>query len=119
MNPYSWTKNKWRKWNEANRHVVVHAINFMWFSIACPLYNLCTTKCTYHNFSKSYESWEQIRLSVGYKEYYRLASVGILGKKSKPRVGKLGWHGNFDMEFERNTLGYFVQNPVCGFFELF
>ena len=43
---------------------------------------------------------------------YRLASVGILGKEREPEVGKLGWHGNFDTEFERNT----VQNPVFGFF---
>ena len=45
----------------------------------------------------------------------RLASVGILGKEREQGVGKLGWHGNFDTGFERN----FVQNPVCGFFELF
>ena len=47
---------------------------------------------------------------------FRLASFGILGKEREPRAGKLGWNGNFDTEFERN---YFVQNPVCGFFELF
>ena len=48
----------------------------------------------------------------------RLASVDILGKEREPGVGKLGWHGNFDTGFERNT-SHFVQNPVCGFFELF
>ena len=52
----------------------------------------------------------------------RLASVGTLGKERErePRVGKLVWHGNFDTGFERNTLiSYFVQNPVCGFFNFF
>ena len=34
---------------------------------------------------------------------YRLASVGILGKGRERGVGKLGWHGNFDTGFERNT----------------
>ena len=33
---------------------------------------------------------------------YRLASVGILGKEREPEIGKLGWHGNFYTEFERN-----------------
>ena len=47
----------------------------------------------------------------------RLASVGIVGKEREPGVGKLGWHGNFDTEYERNTrFSYFVQNPVRGFF---
>ena len=45
----------------------------------------------------------------------RLPNVGILGKEREPRVGKLGLHGNFDTGFERNI----VQNPVCGFFELY
>ena len=35
--------------------------------------------------------------------YLRLACAGILGKERKPGVGKLGWHGNFDMGFEWNT----------------
>ena len=34
----------------------------------------------------------------------RLASVGILGKERDSGVGKLGWHGNFDTGFERNTV---------------
>ena len=33
----------------------------------------------------------------------RLARIAILGKEREPRVGKLGWHGNFDTGFERNT----------------
>ena len=33
-----------------------------------------------------------------------LASVGILGKEREPGVGKLGWHGNFNTVFERNTV---------------
>ena len=45
----------------------------------------------------------------------RLASVGILGKEREPGVGKLGWHGDLKGILFR----YFVQNPVCGFFELF
>ena len=45
---------------------------------------------------------------------HRLASVGILGKEREPGVGKLGWH-YYDTGFERK---YFVQNPVCGFFEI-
>ena len=45
----------------------------------------------------------------------RLVIIGIIGKERDPGVGKLGWHGNFDMGFERNIC-YFVQNPVCGFF---
>ena len=52
----------------------------------------------------------------------RQASVGILGKEREPRVGKLGWHKNFDTGFEKKILlkeYYFVQNPVCGFFELY
>ena len=48
----------------------------------------------------------------------RLASVGILGKERESGVGKLGWYGNFDTGFER-SISYFVQNPVCGFFEPF
>ena len=27
----------------------------------------------------------------------------VLGKERESGVGKLGWHGNFDTEFERNT----------------
>ena len=34
----------------------------------------------------------------------RLASVSILGKEREPGVSKLGWHGNFDTGFERNTI---------------
>ena len=52
----------------------------------------------------------------------RLANVGILGKEREPGVGKLGWHGKFGTGFERNTVRntrYFIQNPMCGFFELF
>ena len=33
---------------------------------------------------------------------HRVASVGILGKERELGVGKLGWHGNSDMGFERN-----------------
>ena len=33
----------------------------------------------------------------------KLASVGILGKEREPGVGKLGWHGDIDTGFERNT----------------
>ena len=36
----------------------------------------------------------------------RLASVGILGKEREPVVGKLGWHGNFDIRFERSLIVY-------------
>ena len=32
----------------------------------------------------------------------RLASLDILGEKREPRVGELGWNGNFDTGFERN-----------------
>ena len=41
------------------------------------------------------------KLAVIRNFYYRLASVGILGKEREPEVGKLGWHGNFDTRFER------------------
>ena len=34
----------------------------------------------------------------------RLTRVGILGKEREPGVGNLGWHGNFDAEFERNII---------------
>ena len=37
-------------------------------------------------------------------------------KIKRARVSKLGWHGNFDTGFERNT-GYFVQNPMCRLFK--
>ena len=50
-------------------------------------------------------------LNVLYLFKIRLATVSILGKERKPGVGKLGWNGNFDTEFERNT--------VSDFFELF
>ena len=30
---------------------------------------------------------------------HRLANVGILGKEGEPGVGKLGWHGKFDIHF--------------------
>ena len=43
----------------------------------------------------------------------RLASVGILGKEREPRVGKLGWHGNFDTGFERNISSLNI--PCAGF----
>ena len=36
----------------------------------------------------------------------RLARVGILGKKREPGVGKLGWHGNFDMGLERKVISF-------------
>ena len=48
---------------------------------------------------------------------HRLAKVGFLEEEREPGVGKLGWHGNFDTEFERNN--YFVQNPVLALNELF
>ena len=48
----------------------------------------------------------------------RLASVGILGKEREPEVGKIGWHGNFDTGFERNTVISF-KISCAGFFELF
>ena len=48
--------------------------------------------------------------------FLRLASVGILGKEREPGVGKLGWHGNFDLEFERTT---FVQKGFAGFLNFF
>ena len=38
--------------------------------------------------------------------------------RKKKSSSKLGWHGNFDTGFER-SISYFVQNPVCGFFEPF
>ena len=34
---------------------------------------------------------------------HRLAIVSIPGKEREPRVGKQGWHGNFDMEFRLKT----------------
>ena len=37
------------------------------------------------------------------KDISKLASVGILGKGREPGAGNLGWHGNFDTGFERNT----------------
>ena len=40
------------------------------------------------------------------KTINRLASVGILGKEKEPRVGKLGWDGNVDTAFERNTISF-------------
>ena len=50
----------------------------------------------------------------------RLASVGIVGKEREPGVGKLGWHGNFDTGFERNTvLVISFKIPCAGFFKLF
>ena len=45
-----------------------------------------------------------------------IASVGILGKEREPRVGKLGWHGNFDTGFERNIS---FKIPCAGFHEIF
>ena len=52
-----------------------------------------------------------LRPTSVYWVFLRLASVGLLEKERELRVGKLGWHGNFDTGFERNT--------VCRFFELF
>ena len=46
----------------------------------------------------------------------RLASVGILGKEREPGVGKLGWYGNWNMRFERNTL---FKIPCVGFLKFF
>ena len=34
--------------------------------------------------------------------YIRLVSVGILERETESRDGKLGWHGNFDIGFERS-----------------
>ena len=45
----------------------------------------------------------------------RLASVGILGKEREPRVGKLGWHGNFNTGFERRIS---FKIPSAGFLNL-
>ena len=47
----------------------------------------------------------------------RLASVNILRNKREPGVGKLGWHGNFDAEFERNTVISF-KIPILNFFTI-
>ena len=58
-----------------------------------------------------------LRPTSVYWVFLRLASVGLLGKERELRVGKLGWHGNFDTGFERNTISF--KNPMCGFFELF
>ena len=46
-----------------------------------------------------------------------IVSVGILGKEREPRVGKLGWHGNFDTGFERNTVTDVIsfKIPSAGF----
>ena len=47
----------------------------------------------------------------------RLASVGILEKEREPGIGKVGWHGNFDMGFERNTdYDEITKNPENRFF---
>ena len=43
-----------------------------------------------------------IRISIC-RQKIRLVSVGILEKERELGIGKLGWHGNFDMGFERNT----------------
>ena len=48
----------------------------------------------------------------------RLASIDILGKEREPGVGKLGWHGNFDTGFERNTVILF-KIPCVGFLNFF
>ena len=39
---------------------------------------------------------------VGSRLHLRLASVGILRKRKRTGVGKLGWRGNFSTGFERN-----------------
>ena len=52
------------------------------------------------------------------RELTRLASVGILGKEREPRVGKLGWYGNFDTGFERtNVISFKI--PCAGFLNFF
>ena len=48
---------------------------------------------------------------------YRLASVGILGKKKKTGSRQTR-HGNFDTGFERNIVILF-KIPCAGFFEIF
>ena len=46
----------------------------------------------------------------------RLASVGILRKKKRePGVDKLGWYGNFDTGFEKNSFISF-KIPCAGTF---
>ena len=47
----------------------------------------------------------------------RLASLDILGEKREPRVGELGWHGNFDTGFERNIISFKI--PCAGFLNFF
>ena len=49
---------------------------------------------------------------------HRLAIVGILGKEREPGVGKLGWQGNFDTGFERNTVISF-KIPCASFLSFF
>ena len=45
-------------------------------------------------------------------------SVGIKGKEREPGVGKLGWHGNFNTGFEKNTVISF-KIPFAGFLNFF
>ena len=46
----------------------------------------------------------------------RLASVGILGKKENQEY-TLGWQGNFDTAFERNTFSFKI--TCVGFLNFF
>ena len=56
-------------------------------------------------------------MSVGDK-ISRLASIGIIRKEREQGIGKLGLHGNFDTGIWKEY-SYFVQNPVCGFYNFF
>ena len=45
---------------------------------------------------------------------HRLAIVGILEKEREPGVGRLGWHGNFDTGFEKNTYLFKIPFHLVG-----
>ena len=57
----------------------------------------------YFFFEQAIGSLSPLKTIMTHTVTYRLASVGILGKERESGVGKLGWHGNFDTGFERNT----------------
>ena len=55
------------------------------------------------NFQKTvFDTLMAMRIRIC-RQKIRLVSDGILEKEREPGIGKLGWHGNFDMGFERNT----------------
>ena len=49
--------------------------------------------------------------------YHWEKTVGNLGRERESRVGKLGWHGNFNTGFESNII--LLKILRAGFFEHF